>query len=108
MDMGKLLQLLQPIESKWDTLAVYLLNEELHHEIDTIRSNNLPRATEKAFTDVLKKWKNCTPRAKRIWQTLCDIAAKHGDKSINQYMLTNSLGSEILCVCMYVCMHVCI
>ena len=96
LELADLLRSLQPVESSWETLARYLLDDELKYKIATIKSDGFHDSTSKALDDVLDKWQNCTPRSKRIWQTLCNAAKKYGDQSLDQYIVTNLLESEFL------------
>ena len=92
-----LLRLLQPVESFWKTLADYLLKDNLQYKIDTIKDDSSNDDTStKALNDVLRKWLGCTPQAKRTWQTLCDAAKKYGDGSLENYIVSKSLGCEFL------------
>ena len=90
-----LLRLLQHVESSWKTLAGYLLKDNLQYKIDTIESNSFHDDTStKALDDVLRKWLVCTVQAKRTWQTLRDAADKYKDGSLENYIVSKSLGCE--------------
>ena len=95
--MATLLQLLQPIESSWKELGVYLLSEELQHKVKAIEADCFHNdASQKALDDVFKIWLERTVGAKRTWQTLSDTAKKYGDNSLAQYIQENDeLNSEL-------------
>ena len=97
LEMADLLRLLQPVASSWETLAGYLLRDDLQYNIGVIQSNCFyNNIGGRALDDTLSKWLQCTPGPKRNWQTLCDAANKYGDNSLEKYMEANSLGSELL------------
>ena len=94
--MATLLQLLQPVESSWKELAVYLLREELQHKVKVIEADCFHNnASQKALDDVFSTWLERTVGAKRTWQTLSDTAKKYGDNSLEQYIQkSDELKSE--------------
>ena len=100
LEFATLLRLLQPVEESWETLGRLLLEEKLKHKIDTIRKDASHKNAE-ALDKVLSKWKNCTPREKCTWQTLCVAAKKYGDESPEQYILQNCLNSKFNVIISY-------
>lgn len=96
--MATLLRLLQPVESDWDTLATFLLKDELQHKIKAIESDCFHDDSEKGLFQVISKWLDCTEASKRTWQTLCDTGKKYGDGSLVQYMESNGLQSKSKCL----------
>ena len=85
--MATLLKLLQPVESSWKELGVYLLREELQHKVNAIEADCFRNdASQKALDDVFSKWLDRTVGAKCTWQTLSDAAKKYGDNSLEQYI----------------------
>ena len=89
-------RLLQPVEELWKELADYLLKDDLQYKIGAIESDCYhDSTTENAFREVVVKWRDLTPRAKRTWQTLCVAAKKHGDESLEKYLQENGLQSEV-------------
>ena len=95
--MATLLQLLQPIESSWKELAVYLLSEELQHKVKAIEADCFHNdASQKALDDVFNIWLERIVGPQRTWQTLSDTAKKYGDNSLEQYIQENDeLNSEL-------------
>ena len=91
-----MLRLLQPVESSWISLADYLLTNNSQYIIATIQADCFRNnsASENALRDVLAKWRQCTVRANRIWQTLCVAANNNNDNSLEQYITANGLQSE--------------
>ena len=94
--MATLLQLLQPVESSWKELAVYLLSEELQYKVDVIKADCFHNdATHRALDDVFSTWLERTVGPQCTWQTLSDAAKKYGDNSLEQYIQENDeLKSE--------------
>ena len=87
VEIDTVLRLLKPVEYQWKKLALLLLKEGLIYNVNTIEStsfhNNAPK---EALDEVLKEWHTNTKTAVRTWQTLCNIAKKYGDVSLEQYM----------------------
>ena len=101
--MARLLQLLKPVESAWKTLAQHLLRNDLQYNIQTIETDCFQRdAGQKAIDDVFSKWLNCTVRAQRTWQTLCNAAKKHGDESLEQYLQAKGFESKFQFMTVYI------
>ena len=88
--MATMLQLLQPVESSWKKLARYLLREDMQYIVNTIESDCFQNDTvTKALDDVFTVWLERVTGPDRTWQALCNIAKKHGDKSLEPYMQAN-------------------
>ena len=89
-----MLRLLQPVESSWKTLAAYLLIDD--YKIANIEAESFHNsASENALRDVLAKWRQSTGQANQTWQTLCVVARKCKDKSLESYITAKGLQSEI-------------
>ena len=85
-----MLRLLEPIEVYWKELASCLLKDELQYKIKDIEADCFHDTTSvNALDDALSKWLKTTKRAKRTWQTLCEISKKYGDESLEQYIQEN-------------------
>ena len=87
-----MLRLLKPVEKSWKTLARFLLKEELQYKVEIIEAQY--DTSQETFFSILKKWFDCTTRAKRTWQTLCSTAKKYGDESLEKYMEENYVKSK--------------
>ena len=97
LDFATLLRLLQPVDSSWETLAGYLIRNDLWYKIDAIRVDAY-QSNSSSLIEALLQWRRCTKRDKRTWQTLCDTAKKYereyGSQTLEQYLEEKKLVSK--------------
>lgn len=87
--------LLQPVETSWKSLADYLLKKESEHKIATIEADCFhDTSSDNALRDVIVKWRESTVEANRIWRTLCVVAKKCNDNSLEHYITVNGIQGE--------------
>ena len=86
---------LKQIAEDWKEIATQLLPEKHVTIINTIETNSTYcNAAQKALYEVLCKWKQCTKCEQRNWETLCSVAQRNGDVSLEEYMKENHLKGK--------------
>ena len=92
MEFPTLLQLLQPVEAKWEQFAHHLIKE---HEVTAIKAQCYQSdASDKALVEAIKIWSSRTKREHRTWRTLLTVAEKCGDKTLPQFLKDNNLSGK--------------
>ena len=94
-DLATAHRLLRPIAPDWEELAGCLLKDKADEKIKSIYADCFNNdAANKALNKTVMKWLPRTTRDKRTWKTLCEVAGKWGDLTLEQYMKENHLACE--------------
>jgi len=87
--------LLRPIAADWEELAVCLLKDKADEKIKLINADCFNNNTaNKALNKTIMAWICRTTRDKRTWKTLCEVAGKWGDMTLEQYLKVNHLARK--------------
>ena len=94
-DIGTAQRLLKPLDADWKELANYLLKEKNDERIKSIDANcSTDKVGNKALNEAVLTWRRRTASDKRKWSTLCEVAGKWGDKTLEEYLNTEKLARE--------------
>ena len=86
-DIGTAQRLLLPLDADWKEFATYLLKDKVDARIKSIDATcSISKVGNKALNEAVLSWTRRTTRDKRTWKTLCEVASKWEDKTLEQYL----------------------
>jgi len=94
-NIGIAQRLLHPLDADWKELATYLLKDKIDERIKSIDAScSNSKVGNKALNEAVLSWRRRTTRDKCTWKTLCEVAGKWGDKTLEQYLNAHQLTCE--------------
>ena len=94
-DLATAHRILRSIAANWEDLAVFLLKDKADEKIKLINADCFnTNAANKALNKTIMAWIPRTTRDKRTWKTLCEVAGKWGDMTLEQYLKVNHLARK--------------
>ena len=95
-DLATAYLLLRPVNADWEDLATCLFpKDKVAERIRSINADCFGNdAANKALKKTVMKWTSRTTSDQRKWKTLCEVAKKWGDLTLEQYLDKHHLGRE--------------
>ena len=95
-DLATAYLLLRPVNADWEDLATCLFpKDKVAERIRSINADCFGNdAANKALKKTVMKWTSRTTSDQRKWKTLCEVAKKWGDLTLEQYLDKHHLARE--------------